>query len=218
MGEERCQKQDWWFRTWSRVVTICVNYLEALPASVNVKVFFFFFNRVSLTAGLAWLLAHFLEARKLYEEFNLMIQCEMMYWWGIFHFLTSARTNRAKVFPFRTAPDRKVADARWTWQSWCSSQLHLATKWNKRSCAPRLLIYFSSLSTVFSRGDSLKTWSYNHGFLWSHLTIILDTKSTALTGTGCQIKPFNDKFSPKVSWEISSGLHCGKRLWTWHWT
>lgn len=59
--------------------------------------------------------------------------------------------------------------------------------------------------------DSPKTWPHNHGFLWSHLTIILDTKSTALTGTGCQIKPFNDKFSPKVSWEISSGLHCGKK-------
>lgn len=43
-----------------------------------------------------------------------MIQCEMMYWWGIFHFLISAWTNRAKVFPFRTEPDRKVADARWT--------------------------------------------------------------------------------------------------------
>ncbi len=73
------------------------------------------------------------------------------------------------------------------------------------------LIYFSSLSAVSCGRDSLKTWPYNHGFLWSHLTIILDTKSSALTGTGCQIKPFNDKFSPKVSWEISSGLHCGKK-------
>lgn len=63
----------------------------------------------------------------------------------------------------------------------------------------------------FCWSDSPKTRSYNQGFLWSHLTIILDTKSTALTGTGCQIKPFNDKFSPKVSWEISSGLHCGKK-------
>lgn len=71
----------------------------------------------------------------------------------------------------------------------------------------------------FCWSDSPKTRPYNQGFLWSHLTIILDTKSTALTGTGCQIKPFNDKFSPKVSWEISSGLHCGKKkLWTWHWT
>lgn len=43
-------------------------------------------------------------------------------------------------------------------------------------------------------------------------TIILDTKSKAPTGTGCQIKAFNDKFSLNVSWEISSGLHCEKML------
>lgn len=74
------------------------------------------------------------------------------------------------------------------------------------------LIHFSSLSAVFFCWRySPKTWPNNHRCLWSHLTIILDTKSRALTGTGCQIKPFNDKFSPKVSWEISFGLHCGKK-------
>lgn len=58
------------------------------------------------------------------------------------------------------------------------------------------LIYFSFLSAVFCGRGSPKTWPYNHGFLWSYLAIIPDTKSTALTGTVCQIKPFNDKFSP----------------------
>lgn len=51
MGKERCQKQDWWFRTWPWVVTNCINYLEALPASVNVKSFI---DVVTLTGFVCW--------------------------------------------------------------------------------------------------------------------------------------------------------------------
>ena len=123
--------------------------------------------------------------------------------------------NRGKVLYFTQKGQKNLLMHSKLHSGKVAAQFHITCSQNQTN-TPRLhsnsYIFHPYLQFFFfSKRDSLKTWPYNHGLLWSHLTIILDTKSTALTGTGCQIKPFNDKFSPKVSWEISSGLHCGKK-------
>lgn len=149
MGKERCQKQDWWFRTWPWVVTNCINYLEALPASVNVKSFI---DVVTLTGFVCW--DWCLKTTSKSSE-NLLVHTKFEPINS--HFFTS-HGNKIKLFQVS------------------------------------LVLFHPYLNSFFQE----ILWRHDCPIMASFeafSTIILDTKSKAPTGTGCQIKAFNDKFS-----------------------
>lgn len=184
--KRRYQKKDWWFSMRSTVVTIWINYLEAVLASVNVKDLFMSCHQ----RGLAWLVSSFKKKsfRELHREWSHGNR--KMHWWGIGNVLIKIRPDRAQVF-YVTQKDWKAMNTHNIHFSQISS--YFSFIWLQKQLFQVSLVLNFLLSILISsleRARCSKDMAIQSlGFLWSHLTAILDFKSTTLTGTGCQIKP-----------------------------